>query len=85
MDRLTWIQGKVELAFKKLMEQKCKDALNIAAAEPASWGSPMAVLKKIMPPVKKANETKTPFMIAMESVAEVSSPPMVIPEGRKGM
>jgi hypothetical protein len=39
MDRTNLIQGMVEAAFEKLVEQKWKDALNIAAAGWAGWGS----------------------------------------------
>jgi hypothetical protein len=58
MDRPNWIQGTIELDFKKFVEQKRRDALNKAAADPASWGSTMPELKKMMPPTKKASDAK---------------------------
>jgi hypothetical protein len=37
-ERPTWISGVVEDAFWIFMDQKWRDALNVAAAEPAGWG-----------------------------------------------
>ncbi len=47
MDMVNWIQGMVELAFEKFVEQKWKDVWNIAVAEPAGWGASMPELKKM--------------------------------------
>ncbi len=35
----TWMREAIEEAFWNFMDQKWKDALNVAAAEPPSWGS----------------------------------------------
>jgi hypothetical protein len=37
-ERPTWIGGVKEEAFWTFMDQKWRDGLNVAAAEPASWG-----------------------------------------------
>jgi hypothetical protein len=47
MDMRNWIQGTFELAFEKFVEQKLKDVLNIAVAEPAGWGASMPELNKM--------------------------------------
>jgi hypothetical protein len=38
-ERPTWMREAVEEAFWSFMDQKWRDALNIAAAEPAGWGT----------------------------------------------
>jgi hypothetical protein len=37
-ERPVWIRGMVEAPFWTFVDQKWRDALNIAAAEPAGWG-----------------------------------------------
>jgi hypothetical protein len=37
-ERPTWIRGAIEEAFWTFMDQKWRDALNVAAAEPTGWG-----------------------------------------------
>jgi hypothetical protein len=38
-ERPTWIRGAVEEAFWTFVDQKWRDALNMAAAEPAGWNT----------------------------------------------
>jgi hypothetical protein len=38
-ERPTWMREAIEEAFWNFIDQKWKDALNVAAAEPPSWGS----------------------------------------------
>ncbi len=38
-ERPTWIRGAVEEAFWTFADQKWRDALNVAAAEPAGWNT----------------------------------------------
>ncbi len=38
-ERPTWIREAVEEAFWNFVDQKWRDALNIAAAEPPAWGA----------------------------------------------
>jgi hypothetical protein len=38
-ERPTWIRGAVEEAFWTFVDQKWRDALNVAAAEPAGWNT----------------------------------------------
>ncbi len=38
-ERPIWITGAVEEAFWTFMDQKWRDALNMAAAEPAGWNT----------------------------------------------
>jgi hypothetical protein len=67
-----WVQGSVELAFQKFIEQKCRDVLNIAAMEPADLGSSLPELNKTMLPAKKADNTKVPRKVAMEDATGTS-------------
>jgi hypothetical protein len=46
----------VEFAVEKFVEQKWRNALNIAAVESAGWGSSMPELRKATAPVRTANE-----------------------------
>ncbi len=32
-----WVRDEIEEAFQRFVEQKWKDARNVAAAEPVSW------------------------------------------------
>jgi hypothetical protein len=61
-----WVQGSVELAFEKFIEQKCRDVLNIAHMEPADLGSSLPELNK------KADNTKVPRKVAMEDATGTS-------------
>jgi hypothetical protein len=36
--RPDWMQQDVATTFERFVERKWQDALNVAAAEPASWG-----------------------------------------------
>jgi hypothetical protein len=38
-ERPIWIRGAVEEAFWTFVDQKWRDALNVAAAEPAGWNT----------------------------------------------
>ncbi len=38
-ERPTWIRDAIEEAFWNIIDQKWRDALNVAAAEPPSWGT----------------------------------------------
>jgi hypothetical protein len=51
------------------MEQRRKDELNRAAAEPAVWGSTMPEPKKAAPPARMVNEAKMARVAAMEGMA----------------
>jgi hypothetical protein len=51
------MKEEIEIAFEKLMEQKWRDALNIAAAEPMG-GDPVLLKLKRQPSSKKIDIAK---------------------------
>jgi hypothetical protein len=66
--------------YFKFVEQKCKDGLNAAAAEPAGLGLSVPKPKKMKPPARKANEAKVSSIV----VADRTARPLTMAEGRRG-
>jgi hypothetical protein len=58
--RPIWQTEDIEVAFEKFMEQRWKDAPNVAAAELVEWKPNTSRTKKIALPPRKAEGTKVP-------------------------
>jgi hypothetical protein len=58
VNRPAWMRDEIELAFERFVEQKWKNTLNVAAAEPAGLRVGAAETGKTTMSLKKMNEIK---------------------------